>query len=154
MESTDSKIPQEENTGSSKIWLIIGIILMIGLIGVLIYFNMTANQRHQKAMADMQLKYQQEITRLTMANRTIDSLSTIANHLIKYRGLVEAGYTRDSSRIVIPHKIGDIVKLKFDNSDVVITDIIVGGGQFEYYVRYRVMHSNRKTEEIAPEMVF
>jgi hypothetical protein len=55
---------------------------------------------------------------------------------------------------VIPHKIGDVVKLKFDNSNVVITDIIVGGGMFEYYVRYRVMHSNRKTEEIAPEMVF
>jgi hypothetical protein len=140
--------------GGSKVWRIIGIVLLIALIGVLIYFNVTASQRHRQAMSDMELKYQQQIAQLTMANKTIDSLFRVANHLEKYRGLVEAGYTRDSSRIVIPHKIGDIVKLKFDSSNVVITDIIVGGGQFEYYVRYRVMHSDRKTEEIAPEMVF
>lgn len=154
METPATPNPQKENNNSSKIWRIVGIILLIGLIGVLIYFNMTANQRHQKAMAEMQQKYQQEIARLTLANQTIDSLFKVTNHLEKYRGLVEAGYTRDSSRIVIPHKIGDVVKLKFDSSNVVITDIIVGGGQFEYYVRYRVMHSNRKEEEIAPEMVF
>lgn len=154
METSDTKTPLEDKKSSSKTWRIIGIILLIALIGLLIYFNMTANQRHQKAMAEMQLKYQQEITRLTQANKTIDSLSTIANHLGKYRGLVEAGYTRDSSRIVIPHKIGDVVTLKVDNSNVVITDIIVGGGMFEYYVRYRVMNASRKIEEIAPEMVF
>lgn len=154
METSDTNFSQKDKKSSSKTWRIIGIILLIALIGLLIYFNMTANQRHQKAMAEMQQKYQLEITRLTQANKTIDSLSIIANHLGKYRGLVEAGYTRDSSRIMIPHKIGDVVKLKVDNSNVVITDIIVGGGMFEYYVRYRVMNVNRKIEEIAPEMVF
>ncbi|MPM04648.1 hypothetical protein SDC9_50927 [bioreactor metagenome] len=154
METPTPNTPQKENKSHAKAWRIVGISLLIILIGALVYFNLTASQRHQKAMNDMELKYQQEIARLTMANKTIDSLFKVAAHLEKYRGLVEAGYTRDSSRIVIPHKIGDIVKLKFDSSNVVITDIIVGGGQFEYYVRYRVMHSNRKEEEIAPEMVF
>jgi len=154
METSDIKAPLEETKRSFNLWRILGIVFLVALIGVLIYFIVTADQRHQKAMAEIQQKYQQEITRLTQANNAIDSLSIIATHLGKYQGLVEAGYTRDSSRIVIPHKIGDIVKLKVDSSNVVITDIVVGGGQFEYYVRYRVLHSDRKTEEIAPEMIF
>ncbi len=154
METPASQIQPTEKKGNPKTWRIIGAILLIAVIGLLIYFNLTASKRHQQAMAEMELKYQQELSRLTMANRTIDSLFRVATHLEKYRGLVEAGYTRDSSRIAIPHYIGDVVMLKVDSSRVVITDIIVGGGQFEYYVRYRVQHKDRRTEEVAPEMIF
>jgi hypothetical protein len=153
MDAFDSNMPQEVKRGS-KTWLIILVVLLLGITSFLVYLNLTANKRHTEAMNELQLKHQQEMARLMMANKTIDSLFKVVNHLEKYRGLVEAGYTRDSSRIVIPHKIGDVVKLKFDSSNVVITDIIVGGGMFEYYVRYRIMHSDRKVEEVAPEMVY
>ena len=153
MDAFDSNMPQETKRGN-KTWLIILVVLLLGITSFLVYLNLTANKRHTEAMNELQLKHQQEMARLMMANKTIDSLFKVVNHLEKYRGLVEAGYTRDSSRIVIPHKIGEVVKLKFDSSNVVITDIIVGGGMFEYYVRYRIMHSDRKVEEVAPEMVY
>lgn len=136
------------------IGLYIFIVLLVG--GIVLLFIMNSNQRHkhQQEMQALQLQYQNEMSLLNRANATIDSLFKVAYHLEKYRGLVEAGYTRDSSRIAIPHYIGDVVMLKVDSSRVVITDIIVGGGQFEYYVRYRVQHKDRRTEEVAPEMIF
>lgn len=153
------KMEQENNIVETRkrkprIWNIILIIVLLGVIGLLTYFNVTADKRHKEQIEKVQLQYQMEIAKLTKANRTIDSLFTVANHLTKYRALVEAGYTRDSSRIMIPHAIGDIVKLKVDSSNVVIVDIIVGGGMFEYYVKYKVMNSKREVEEISPELIF
>ena len=150
---------QENNVVETKkrkprFWSIFLIIILIGVIGFLAYSKVTADKKHKEQMNNLQLQHQMEMSKLTRANRTIDSLFAIANHLTKYRALVEAGYTRDTSRVMIPHTIGDIVKLKIDSSNVVIVDIIVGGGKFEYYVRYKVMNSKREVEEISPELVF
>lgn len=138
----------------SKIWIIIGFVVLVGIIVLLFINSSDQRKKHQEEMAALQLQYQNDLNRLGRANATIDSLFRVAYHLEKYRGLVEAGYTRDSSRIAIPHYVGDVVVLKVDSSRVVITDIIVGGGQFEYYVRYRVQHKDRSLEEVAPEMIF
>ncbi len=38
------------------------------------------------------------------------------------------------------HHIGDIcLHLKYDSSRVIISDIIVGGGNYEYYIKYKVL---------------
>lgn len=148
--TSEEKSPKKNNT----IWIVIGFVVLLGIIVLLFILSSNQKAKHEKAMAEMQLKYQQELNRLTMANSTIDSLYKVAVYLDKYRGLVESAYTRDSSRIAVPHNVGDVVMLKVDSSVVVITDIIVGGGLFEYYVRYRVQHKDRTIEEVAPEMIF
>lgn len=155
METPQENNPQKEKkSGHPKLWLIIGFLALFAIIGLLIYSNINSQRNHERAMAEIQLQYEQELNSLAKSRKTVDSLRKIAVHLNKYVALVEAAYTRDSSRIAIPHMIGDIVNLKIDGSKVVITDIVVGGGLFEYYLRYRVMHSDRQTEEISPEMIF
>ncbi|HNW90724.1 MAG TPA: hypothetical protein PKN48_13770 [Bacteroidales bacterium] len=155
METPQENNPQKEKkSGHPKLWRIIGFLVLFAIIGLLIYSNINSQRNHERAMAEIQLQYEHELNSLAKSRKTVDSLRKIATHLNKYFALVEAAYTRDSSRIAIPHVIGDIVKLKIDGSNVVITDIVVGGGMFEYYLRYRVMHSDRQTEEISPEMIF
>jgi len=149
----NTPVPEVKPEKGKKTKRVVAFIVLVLIIGGLTYLNIDSNKKHEKAMADLQLQYQQEMARLGRARGTIDSLSRVARHLEKYRGLVEAGYTRDSSRNDIPHMIGDVVKLKMDSSRVVISDIIVGGGMFEYYVRYRVIHKDRTVEEVSPEMI-
>lgn len=144
----------EKPQKKSKIWIIIGFVVLLGVIVLLFINNSNQSKKHQEEIVALQVQYQNDLNRLGRANVTIDSLFKVAYHLEKYRGLVEAGYTRDSSRIAIPHYVGDVVMLKVDSSRVVITDIVVGGSQFEYYVRYRVQHKDRTIEEVAPEMIF
>ena len=48
----------------------------------------------------------------------------------------------------------DIAFKKTDSAKVIVTDIIVGGGLYEYYFRYRITNRAGVEEEIKPELLF
>jgi hypothetical protein len=85
---------------------------------------------------------------------TKDSLNQLVIHLSKYRTLTDAMVARDEAVKLLKHKTGDIVYLKRDSSKVVITDVVLGGGRYNYYVRFKVSSPSEKEIEISPELIY
>ena len=52
------------------------------------------------------------------------------------------------------YNIGDKVYLKRDSSKVVVSDVVVGGGKHEYYIKYKVMFRNGQEEAVVPELIY
>jgi len=52
------------------------------------------------------------------------------------------------------YKPGDFAFRKSDSSKVVVTDILIGGGLYDYYFRYRIMDKTGVEQEIKPELLF
>lgn len=83
-----------------------------------------------------------------------DSLTKAVNRLSVYKSLTLAMVHRDEATDLLKYKVGDFVYLKRDSSKVLVSDIIMGGANYEYYVRYKVMYKDKTTEEVAPELVY
>jgi hypothetical protein len=67
-----------------------------------------------------------------------------------HRSLVHNARLRDRVSEGLTFKPGDIALLKQDSSRVVITDIIVGGNAFTYYVNYLVRTSKGENKQVSP----
>lgn len=61
---------------------------------------------------------------------------------------------RDSIRKVLTYTVGDVAHCKMDSSKVVIKDIIVGGGKFEYYLKYVILNKDNTFETVSPELIY
>lgn len=83
-----------------------------------------------------------------------DSLIREVKNLKIYESLTKAMVHRDEATKLLKQQVGDIVLLKRDSSQVVISDIIIGGSNHFYYIKYRVMHSDNTTEEVIPELIY
>ena len=44
--------------------------------------------------------------------------------------------------------------LKSDSSRVVIEDLLIGGGKYNYFIKYRVLFKDDSRKEVTPEMVY
>ena len=86
--------------------------------------------------------------------RSRDSCIYVNIQLSKYRALTDAMVYRDSIRKPLQYNIGDIVYLKRDSSRALVTDIVVGGGKFEHYIKYHIMFKDKSYEEIIPELLY
>lgn len=86
--------------------------------------------------------------------RSRDSCIYVNTQLSKYRSLTDAMVYRDSIRKPLRYNIGDIVYLKRDSSRALVTDIIVGGGKYEHYIKYHVTFKDKSYEEIVPELLY
>lgn len=144
----------KSNKKRRTIWLVFGFLFLTGIIVLLVYQNGKQKKSYEERMQQLDAQYKNELARYQHAKMLGDSLASLNNYLSRYRALIQAAYTRDSSRIFIGNQVGDVVRLKRDSSMVLIMDIIVGGGNYEYYVRYRVQHRDKSIEELSPEMVF
>lgn len=82
-----------------------------------------------------------------------DSLATITRENIAYRELVRKMVARDMSGKSELPEVGSIVIFKNDSTRGVLSDIIIGGGKFDYYVKCRVVRKDGTTAEIKPEML-
>jgi hypothetical protein len=92
--------------------------------------------------------------RFNRLSLSMDSLKLINDFLARYRTLTVAMTYRDSVRSSLKYKIGDVVRLKRDSARVIISDIVVGGGKYEYYIKYKIMLKNGQEEEVAQEMLY
>jgi hypothetical protein len=83
-----------------------------------------------------------------------DSLIKEVKQLSIYKSLTKAMVHRDEATSLLNYKVGDFVLLKRDSARVVISDIIIGGSKFEYYIKYRVLHKDNSTEDVLPELIY
>lgn len=137
-----------------KIILIVIFSVVITGMGIAIYLlNKKADQKTEqitameKASKNANAKYNKLI-------HSRDSLMRINAFLAKYLTLTVAMTYRDSVRLSMKYDIGEVVHLKRDSSRAVISDIIVGGGKYEYYIKYKVMFKNGQEEEVVPELLY
>lgn len=129
-------------------------VLLIFMISWGLYYFLESYKEKSKESEDnkaaynaMYLKYKQEST-------FSDSLYRINMSFDKYRHAAESQAFRDSVSRRMEFKPGDTAFKKTDSTRVIVTDIIVGGGLYEYYFRYRITNRLGVEEEIKPELLY
>ena len=132
---------------NKKIYLI-GIVLFIGAI-LLFYFQQQSIKKeeaiYKKSLSDLQAELKlmsSEMHQLKRNNKSLDhqkdSLQNNLNFLWKYKTLVNTANLRDQIGSDLPFNAGERVRMKSDSSIVVVTDLIVGGNTYNYYIKYVV----------------
>jgi hypothetical protein len=132
----------------------LGILLTIGLLWLYystllgaIKSSVEERQKHEKELNDKTLEN-------IFASQKIDSLNKANDELSKYKALTKAMIHRDEAANQLKHKVGDMVYLKSDSARVVIEDVLIGGGKYNYYVKYRVLLKDNTTREMVPELIY
>lgn len=110
--------------------------------------------QNQKNLAEANKKLLQEKNISNTCAYKKDSLTNEVNQISNYKALVKSMTHRDEATGLLKYKIGDFVYLKRDSDKVVVSDIVIGGAKFEYYVRYKVLHKDKTEEEVKPELIY
>ena len=87
-------------------------------------------------------KYEVEINR--------DSFQRNLDYLWQYKPLVQSTKFRDQIGSNFDIKPGDLVRLKTDSSAVLVTDILVGGNKYNYFVKFLVKNNKGSLVEVSP----
>ena len=133
------------------IWISLAIILFIGS-HITSYLIITS--QNDKLEANNALLIEQELGRNTCDYKR-DSLFREVKQLSIYKSLTKAMIYRDEASSLLKHKIGDVVYAKRDSSQGVISDIIIGGSNYEYYIKYKVLYKgNSVSEDLIPELIY
>ena len=130
--------------------------LLVVAIGVWGYYNLMVTAI--RSSVEERSKYEDEINKKSLdnltANNKIDSLFKINTELSKYKTLTQAMLHRDEATKQLKYKIGDVVFMKNDSSRVIVEDVLIGGGKYDYYVKYRVLFKDNTTKEVKPELIY
>ena len=125
--------------------------MTLGLLGYVIYKQAKENDIARNELQD-------ELKKETMLRSNCgylkDSLLKVNADLSKFKTLTMAMVHRDEVTGQLKHKVGELVYLKNDSSKVVIEDVLIGGGKYNYYVKYRVLLKDNTTREIVPELIY
>lgn len=153
-------IETEKITKRKKI-IYISIASLILFAGILIYLQRKSQQEeaalYSRTYCDLNSKMialHQEIRNLRNENSEInfmkDSLQNNMDYLWAYKTLVQSSRLRDDVGVNFKFKPGDIVHLKMDSSKVVITDLVIGGNVYNYYIRFLVKNNKGIGFEVSP----
>lgn len=97
---------------------------------------------------------QKELLLNSSCNHHVDSLEYINGELSKFKNLTMAMVHREEATKSLKYQVGDIVILKSDSSRVVIEDLLIGGGKYNYFIKYRVLFKDDSRKEVTPEMIY
>lgn len=97
---------------------------------------------------------QKELLLNSSCNHHVDSLKYINGELSKFKNLTMAMVHREEATKSLKYQVGDIVMLKSDSSRVVIEDLLIGGGKYNYFIKYRVLFRDDSRKEVTPEMIY
>lgn len=135
------------------IW-ISALVICAPLCGISIWADHTEDVAMQEQLDEVQTKLQEELLLNSNCNHHVDSLVYINGELSKFKSLTMAMVHRDDATRELKYGVGDIVFLKIDSSRVVIEDVLIGGGKYNYFIKYKVLYKNGQREELTPEMVY
>ncbi len=137
-----------------KIILIIIFSLVIIGLGYAIYLLNKKVEDKTLRIADLEKVSKNVNIKYKKLRLSKDSVMRVNSYLAKYRTLTVAMTYRDSVRLSMKYTVGDVVHLKRDSSRAIVSDIIVGGGKYEYYIKYKVIFKTGKEEEVIPELLY
>ena len=148
---TDFFNSEEKKMNKKIIWICV----FVFLFSIIMYSGMIwaiVNDKKDLKEVNSKLLIEQSLNSTCSYQR--DSLVQEVNNLSNYKALASAMSNRDKATSSLKYKVGDRVYLKSDSSRVVISDIIVGGSTYEYYIKYKVLHKDNLLEEIKPELIY
>lgn len=151
MENQTGMLQPEKKPTNKFLWLFI----FIGTIALLSYIMLVWSViDDKKILKEANAKLLKEQSDNLNCNYKRDSLFREVQQLSSYKAITSAIAHRDKATEFLKYKIGDIVRLKSDSAKVVVYDIVIGGSKYEYYIKYKVQHKNKTTEEVDPELVY
>lgn len=126
------------------------------LIGSGVYLAVHENNQSRKAEAERYDSLKTDYTRLKAQYKGkssyADSLLASNKSLYSQQQLTEAMSFRDASCKSLLN-VGDRVMLRSDSSIAIISDRLIGGDRYTFYVKYVVQHKDKSTETLSPQMV-
>jgi len=134
------------------IWLSSSVICLI--IGATLWFDYVENKYMQEEFKKVEAAFQKELLLNSSCNHHVDSLKHINRELSKFKSLTLAMVHRDEATSELKYGVGDIVYMKQDSSRVVIEDVLMGGGKYNYFIKYRVLFKDDSRKEVTPEMIY
>lgn len=138
----------------SLLYICIGLLVLA--IGVWGYYNLLTSAIRDSV--EQRNKYETELNKKSLdnltANNKIDSLFKVNTELSKYKALTQAMLHRDEATSQLKHKIGDVAYMKNDSSRVIVEDVLIGGGKYDYYVKFKVLFKDNTTKEVKPELIY
>jgi hypothetical protein len=139
-----------------KIWFIIlGAILVLS-IGIIYLQNrsISKEEANRTKMEEQLTQLAIEIKSLKQKNHIVtskkDSLQNNLNYLWQYKPLVQASKFRDDVGAKFNFHPGDRVRLKSDSSLVVLTDILIGGNRYNYFIKFIAKNTKGTLVELTP----
>lgn len=158
---TNNEKPKAWSPSKSKIVIMqITCMLLFGLLLSIVFFFYGKNSSNpelkekENKITHLMFELDRIGTLYNSTSYTKDSLFRINMLLSNYRALTDAMSFRDSIRKPLMYTRGDIVILKRDSSRAVIKDILVGGGKYDYYIKYQVEFKDKNVETIDPELIY
>ena len=150
---------EKENKSKIKVWLGVGFVIVISV--TVIYFQRNFNKKEELAYEKQvsvlkeklsRLDYDSKILKKTnfIVNYQKDSLKRNLDFLWVYKTVVQTARLRDQIGEKFDFTPGDVVRMKCDSSLVVVTDVITGGNQYNYYVRFLVKNKKGLSFEVSP----
>jgi uncharacterized protein (DUF3084 family) len=141
---------------NTKPWIIILCITVVITLGIILWQNQSLKD-DQIGIAGLKLnveKLQQEMNTIKNKKREVeinrDSLQKNLNYLWQYKTLVQSTKVRDQVGDNFNFQPGDRVRLKADSSVVVITDLMVGGNRYNYFVKFLIKNNKGLQSEVSP----
>jgi hypothetical protein len=153
METTEPK------SSNKKTILIAGLIVTI--ISSVLFFQFINQSKEEKEYQSTVLELKENVQILQKQLKSIkkektivsfekDSLKKNLNYLWGYKPLVMTSYLRDRITANFDYKPGDLVRMKADSSIVIVTDIILGGNDYNYFLKFLIKNKKGESKEVSP----
>ncbi len=151
--------PTEPKTSNKKTIIIAG--LIIAIISSVLYFQFINQSKEEKEYQTTVLELKQNVQILQKQLKSIkkektivsfekDSLKKNLNYLWGYKPLVMTSYLRDRITANFDYKPGDLVRMKTDSSIVIVTDILLGGNDYNYFLKFLIKNKKGESKEVSP----
>jgi hypothetical protein len=151
--------PTEPKSSNKKTILIAGLIVTI--ISSVLFFQFINQSKEEKEYQSTVLELKENVQILQKQLKSIkkektivsfekDSLKKNLNYLWGYKPLVMTSYLRDRITANFDYKPGDLVRMKTDSSIVIVTDIILGGNDYNYFLKFLIKNKKGESKEVSP----
>jgi hypothetical protein len=131
-----------------------GVIFLFGWL----YFRSNKMLQTERERLDAEIRgLRSEISKLktkelqTRSSR--DSIAAVLQPYLGYDALLRANIKRDEAYAALPFKYGDKVLLLPDSARGMISEVIMGGNPWNYYIRYKIMLKGGKESEVYPSQL-
>lgn len=141
--------------------LILIIALLVMLTSLIIYLMTRSMSKEEQFYKSQMEQMSQKLEQLDGSLKSLkkdhkklnherDSLKRNVDYLWPMRSLVYNAKLRDKVGAELDLRPGDLAMVKTDSTKVVVTDIIVGGNQYTYYVHYLIRNAKGESKEMTP----
>jgi hypothetical protein len=145
---------------SNRAKIILYSLLVIGVFAIVIVVFKRNNRILEGERNSMEQKIRQlssELDALRKSERRFvyksDSLGRVLDPMMQYEALIRANQHRDEAYLAMPWRYGDSVMVLPDSVAGIVSEVILGGNPWNYYVRYKVLLKGGKSIEAYPNQL-